>query len=232
MSQSTPASSLLPFCPALIFPPGAGWDDFWVLFTTLTLTRLEKLSSSVCPAPAWGCAYGQVTNPRRLGLGVNRRCSTSGAAGNLPQRRDGTVFQCGQSHPWWGNSFGVLSLWEAALHPVVEREHRSRPCVLPFGTNLTFSFLCLQVAGDADSLSKDKQAESEEEEEGRAPNSPGNPRGTHAVAQSLPSFSGPRHCSAPREDPPPNQPDQWAASPLMLPAQRARAWVNQGSRTV
>lgn len=101
-----------------------------------------------------------------------------------------------------GNSFGVPSLGETALQPVVECEWCSRPCVLLFGTDLIFCFLCLQVAGDADSLSEDKQAESEEEEEGRAPNSPGNPRGTHNVSQSLASFSGPWHCSAPGEYPP------------------------------
>lgn len=100
------------------------------------------------------------------------------------------------------NSFGVRSLWEAVLRPMVECEDHSCPCVLPFGTDLTFCFLCLQVAGDADSLSEDKQAESEEEEESRAPNSPGNPRGTHTVTRSLASLSGLRHCSAPGEEPP------------------------------
>lgn len=41
------------------------------------------------------------------------------------------------------------------------------------------------MAGDADSLSKDKQAESEEEEEGRAPNSPGNPSSTQRGGNTL-----------------------------------------------
>lgn len=125
--------SLLFSC--LIFPPGAGWDGFWVLFTKLTLT----------------------------------------------------------------GSASLLSLWH-------------RPHLL---------LLCLQVAGDADRLSQDEQAESEEEEEGRAPNSPGN-SGTHThCRQSLAFLSGPWPCSGPGVDP------IGITSPLMLPVWRVRAGANQ-----
>lgn len=99
-----------------------------------------------------------------------------GLAGSLPWRQDEEASpQPVRSEPPLVG-FEIHSLWEAVLQ---EREHHSHPCALPFSTHLTFCFLCLQVAGDAHSLSEDKQAESEEEEEGRAPNSPGNPMGGH-----------------------------------------------------
>ena len=103
---------------------------------------------------------------------------------------------------WWGGApLGSAACrkpryspqWSATL-PSLRATLWHRPHLL--------LFLCPQVAGDADSLSEDKQAESEEEEEGRAPNSPGNPGGTHTVAWSLASLSGPQHCSASGEDPP------------------------------
>lgn len=168
-----------------------------MLFAMLTLIRLEKLrvpssSSGLCLWPSYKSGNAGVRGEMRMLRlwSLQAACPRDGMRQHLPG-------QYGQSHPWWGNSFGVHSPWEASLQPTVERVCCSRPCALPFGTDLTFCFLCLQVAGDADSLSEDKQAESEEEEEGGAPDSPGNPRGSHAVAWSLASLSGPQHCAPP-----------------------------------
>lgn len=136
-------------------------------------TGLERLNSSVCKRrehlwPAQGNIYGQITNPWTWGFGVS---AVSGGSEPLacrqsPRGRWGRVCVTCSEPPTVGSALGSVcscptpralpSLW-----------HRPHPLLV----------LHPQVAGDADRVPQDQQAEPEEEEEGRAPNSSGNPRG-------------------------------------------------------
>lgn len=143
------------------------------------------------------------------------------------------MFQCGQSHPWWGNSFGVLSLWEAALTPWQSASIAPVPTCCPSAQTSPFPFSACRWLEMLIVYPRTNKQNQKKKRKVEPPTPQVTPGGRMLLPGPFPLSQGHGITLLPGKIPPPqNQPEQWAASPLMLPAQRARARASQDSRTV